>query len=63
MRIHLRSHDAYGIDTVRNPVWSVYWHAEKHDEVVKELKRLGFRSGETVGIDIDPQEKPTLFRL
>jgi hypothetical protein len=63
MRIHLRSHDAYGIDTVRNPVWSVYWDAEKHDQVVKELKRLGFRTGETAGIDIDPQEKPTLFRL
>jgi hypothetical protein len=25
-RIGLCSHDAYGIDTVRNPLWSVYWH-------------------------------------
>jgi hypothetical protein len=63
VRIHLRSHDAYGIDTVRNPVWSVYWNAEKHDQVVKELRRLGFKTGDTVGIDIDSQEKPTIFRL
>ena len=63
VRIHLRSHDAYGIDTVRNPVWSVYWHGQKHDQVVKELRRLGFKTGDTVGIDIDSQEKPTIFRL
>jgi hypothetical protein len=63
MRIHLRSHDAYGIDTVRNPIWSVYWFVERHDQVVKEFKRLGFKTGDTVGIDIDLQEKPTLFRL
>jgi hypothetical protein len=63
VRIHLRSHDAYGIDTVRNPVWSVYWNAEAHDRVVKELRRLGFKTGDTVGIEIDSQEKPTIFRL
>jgi len=63
MRIHLRSHDAYGIDTVRNPIWSVYWFIERHDQVVNEFRRLGFKTGDTVGIDIDPQEKPTIFRL
>lgn len=63
VRIHLRTHDAYGIDTVRNPIWSVYWFVERHDQVVKEFKRLGFKTGDTVGIDIDPQEKPTVFRL
>jgi len=30
---------------------------------VKELRRLGFKTGDTVGIDIDSQEKPTIFRL
>ena len=63
VRIHLRTHDAYGIDTVRNPIWSVYWFVERHDQVVKEFKRLGFKTGDTVGIDIHPQEKPTVFRL
>jgi hypothetical protein len=63
MRIHLRSHDAYGIDTVRNPIWSVYWFIERHDQVVAEFRRLGFKTGDSVGIDIDPQEKPTIFRL
>jgi hypothetical protein len=63
MRIHLRSHDAYGIDTVRNPIWSVYWFIERHDQVVKDFGRLGFRTGDSVGIDIDLQEKPTIFRL
>jgi len=63
MRIHLRSHDAYGIDRVRNPIWSVYWFVERQEQVVKEFRRLGFKTGDSVGIDIDPQEKPTIFRL
>jgi len=63
IRIQLCSHEAYGIDTVRNPIWSVYWHAEKHSDKVKELKRVGFRTGDTVGVDIDPEDKPTVYRL
>jgi hypothetical protein len=62
-RVSLCSHDAYGIDTVRNPLWSVYWHSSRHREVVNEFKQLGFRTGDTVGIDIDPEGKPTVFRL
>ena len=63
LRINLGSHDAYGIDTVRNPLWSVYWHLERHDEMVKEFHRLGFKTGDTVGIEIDADDKPTLYRL
>jgi len=62
-RINLCSHDAYGIDTVRNPVWSVYWHVERHDAVVQEFKRVGFKTGDTVGIDIDVEDRPTVYRL
>jgi hypothetical protein len=63
VRIHLRTHDAYGIDTVRNPIWSVYWEIEKHDQMVKEFRRLGFKTGDTAGIDIGAHEKPTVYRL
>jgi hypothetical protein len=63
IRVNLGSHDAYGIDTVRNPLWSVYWYLERHDKVVKEFKRLGFKTGDSVAIDIDSEEKPTLYRL
>jgi len=63
LRINLGSHDAYGIDTVRNPLWSVYWHLDKHDEMVKEFRRLGFITGDTVGIEIDRDDKPTIYRL
>lgn len=63
VRLHLRAHDAYGIDTVRNPLWSVYWYVQRHDEVVKEFLRLGFKTGDSIGIDIGPDEKPTVFRL
>ncbi len=63
LRINLGSHDAYGIDTVRNPLWSVYWHLDKHDEMVKEFRRLGFKSGDSVGIEIDANDKPTIYRL
>ncbi|OEU59949.1 MAG: hypothetical protein BAW33_07640 [Desulfobacterales bacterium C00003104] len=62
-RISLCSHDAYGIDTVRYPVWSVYWNAHRHDYALKEFKRLGFKTGDSVGIDIDAEGKPAVFRL
>jgi hypothetical protein len=63
IRINLGSHDAYGIDTVRNPLWSVYWYLERQDKVVQEFKRLGFKTGDSVAIDINTEEKPTLYRL
>ena len=63
IRINLCSHDAYGIDTVRNPLWTVYWRVDRHDEVVREFRRVGFKSGDTVGIDINVDEKPTVRRL
>ncbi len=63
IRVNLGSHDAYGIATVRNPVWSVYWHQHRNDTVVRQFKRLGFRTGDSVGIDIDMDEKPTVYRL
>ena len=61
-RINLCSHDAYGIDTVRNPLWSAYWHKERHDKVVKDFLRLGFKTGDTIGIDIDAEGLPIISR-
>ena len=63
LRINLGSHDAYGIDTVRNPLWSAYWDLEKHDDMVKSFKRLGFKTGDTVGIEVDAGNVPTIYRL
>ena len=63
IRINLCSHDAYGIDTVRNPLWSVYWRDERHDQIEKEFKHLGFKTGDTVGIDIDSEDRPTIYRV
>jgi hypothetical protein len=62
-RVNLCGHDAYGIDTVRNPMWSVYWHMEKHDKMVKAFERMGFKTGDTVGIEIDSDERPIVYRL
>ena len=56
------SHDAYGIDSVRNPLWSAYWNVERHDEVVKNFMRLGFKTGDTIGIDIDAEGRPLVYR-
>ncbi|MCK5545545.1 MAG: hypothetical protein KAI35_10030 [Desulfobulbaceae bacterium] len=61
-RINLCSHDAYGIDTIRNPLWSVYWHFDRHDEVVKEFLRIGFKTDDTIGIDVDDDGRPTVYR-
>jgi len=62
-RVNLCGHDAYGIDTVRNPLWSVYWYIDKHDEMVRKFRRMGFKTGDTVGIEIDSEKKPIVYRL
>ena len=63
LRVNLCGHDAYGIDTVRNPLWTVYWDTEKHEKIVKEICRIGFKTGDSVGIHIDNQGKPAVIRL
>jgi hypothetical protein len=63
LRVNLCSHDAYGIDTVRTPIWSVFWRQERHDEVTREFMRLGFKTGDTVGIDVSADDIPTMFRV
>ena len=63
IRINLGSHDAYGIATVRNPVWSVFWYRDRDEKVVQGFRNLGFKTGDTIGIDIDMKEKPTVYRL
>jgi len=63
IRFNLGTHSAYGVDTVRNPLWSVYWHADRHDLIIKEIRRIGFTTGDTIGIDVDAEEKPTVYRL
>ncbi len=63
IRLNLCTHDAYGVDTVRNPIWFVYWKYEKQEQIVKRLKELGFKTGDIVCIDIDTDEKPTIYRL
>ncbi len=62
-RRNLCSHDAYGINTVRNPIWSAYWHAERHEEVVKRFRELGYRTGDYVGIEVDAEDRPAIFRF
>lgn len=62
-RVNLCGHDAYGIDTVRNPMWSAYWYMDKHDKMVRKFKTLGFKTGDTIGIEIDSDEKPIVYRL
>lgn len=62
-RRNLCSHDAYGIDTVRNPIWSVHWRGERHKEVTAAFRRLRYRTGDYVGIDVDGQDEPTVFRF
>ncbi len=63
LHLSLCGHDAYGIDTVRNPLWSVYWHDAREKEVLKKFRSLGFRTGDTVGIDIEADDKPIVYRL
>ncbi len=63
VNLKLCTHDAYGIDTVRNPLWKVEWNSDRDEEVVKAFKRIGFKTGDTTGIEIGLDEKPTVYRL
>jgi hypothetical protein len=63
IRVNLCSHDACGIATVRNPVWSVNWYRDRDETVVRRFRELGFKTGDFIGIDIDMKEKPTAYRL
>ncbi len=63
VNIKLGTHDAYGIDSVRNPLWKVAWNTDRNEELVKEFKRLGFKTGDTIGIEIGSDDKPTVYRL
>jgi len=62
IRINLGSHEAYGIDTVRTPLWSVFWSIERHDQVIGEFKRLGFKTGDSIVIDVGVDDIPTVYR-
>ena len=53
IRINLGTHEAYGIDTIRNPMWSVFWRVDRHEKVVKRLREIGFKTGDVVGVEID----------
>ncbi len=63
LRINLGSHDAYGIDTVRNPLWSAYWLVDRHETMVKSFKLHGFKTGDTVAIEVGADNIPTVCRL
>lgn len=60
--INLCSHEAYGIDTIRNPLWNVFWQSGRHEQIVKDFRRLGFKTGDTISIEIDAEEKPMVSR-
>ncbi len=62
-RMNLGTHDAYGIDTVRNPIWTIFWDADRHDQVISRFTELGWKSGDTIGIEIDAQERPIVFQV
>ncbi|MDX9788046.1 MAG: hypothetical protein RBT11_14790 [Desulfobacterales bacterium] len=62
IRVNLCSHEAYGINTVRNPLWNVFWQCGRHEQIVKDFRRLGFKTGDTIAIEIDAEEKPMVSR-
>ena len=64
IRINLGSHDAYGIATVRNPVWSVYWYQDRDEPITRQLKETWVQNGGHASASISAwKEKPTVYRL
>jgi hypothetical protein len=62
LRFNLCSHSAYGIDTLRNPLWSVHWKPEREAAVVAAFRRMGLRTGERIAIEIDREGVPRVMR-
>jgi len=64
-RLHLNlcTHAAYGVDSVRNPLWFIHWTPEHHDAVVNQFRKLGFKTKDMIGIEISPEERPMVYRL
>lgn len=62
IRLSLDSHDAYGVNTIRNPLWSVYWYHKRHAKITARIRHAGFKTGDTIGIEINPDGKPQIFR-
>lgn len=63
MHLHLCCHAAYGIDAVRNPKWIVFWHEARSAVVMNEIRRIGFKTGDSVAIHVDADDIPTIYRL
>ncbi|MFP4477132.1 MAG: hypothetical protein ACLFOY_16345 [Desulfatibacillaceae bacterium] len=59
-RMNLCTHEAYGIDTIRNPLWTVFWTRDRHEAVVREFRRLNVKTGDHLHIDIDASGRPTV---
>jgi hypothetical protein len=41
----------------------LYWRVDRHAQVVKRLREIGFKTGDSVGIEIDADDQPTVHRL
>lgn len=63
IRFNLCTHNAYGISTVRNPLWTVFWSENRNDAAVRSIQKLGIRNGDFIGIDINTDGIPTLYRV
>ncbi|MEC7631567.1 MAG: hypothetical protein VX396_10425, partial [SAR324 cluster bacterium] len=63
LRLNLCTHAAYGVDSVRNPLWFIHWTLEHHDAVVNQFRKLGFKTEDMIGIEISPEERPMVYRL
>lgn len=63
IRFNLCTHNAYGISTVQNPLWTVFWNEQRDDAVLKAIRSLGFRTGDAVHITIDTEGIPRLRRV
>jgi hypothetical protein len=63
IRFNLCTHNAYGISTVCHPLWTVFWEANGDRSVHDSIRGLGLKTGDPVGIRIDSEGFPTLYRL
>ncbi len=62
-RFNLCTHNAYGISSVRNPLWTVFWDEDRSESILNDLGALGIQTGEIIEIEINAPGIPVLYRF
>jgi hypothetical protein len=62
-RFNLCTHNAYGISSVSNPLWTVFWNEDRSESILNDIELLGIQTGDIIEIEIEASGIPVLYRV